>query len=349
LIIVGPSNPGSISPKSISALSNSLNFPILADPLSGLRYGKHIKSTHICGGYDSYLRPPITKDWPKPDVILRFGAAPISIPLQKYVLQTGAYELLIDPASQARDPSFTSSELVSCDPNWFADTLSSQLSLPSGTLLDHLSHAESTYWNLIKSQDSFFEGSITSSILDMSPEDSTIIISNSMPIRDLDRFGKPNLKKFTLIGNRGASGIDGMISTALGAASCTEDQAILLIGDVAYYHDLSGLLALNKFDLKLIIIEINNNGGGIFYRLPISKYDPPFTTGFRTPHNLDLSHSSNLYGFDFTRVSSLEEFNLAYEAALNKNNSCVIEVLSDPLINQSVHEQLQDLVIKKIN
>jgi 2-succinyl-5-enolpyruvyl-6-hydroxy-3-cyclohexene-1-carboxylate synthase len=169
-----------------------------------------------------------------------------------------------------------------------------------------------------------------------------------MPIRDIDRFGKPSSKQLTLIGNRGASGIDGVISTALGAASSTTDQVTLLIGDVAYYHDLSGLLALNKFNLKLIIIEINNNGGGIFYRLPISKHDPPFTSGFRTPHDLDLSHSSNLYGFDFTRVSTIKDFNLEYESALNQNKSCVIEVISDPLENQSTRENLQNIVTQNI-
>jgi 2-succinyl-5-enolpyruvyl-6-hydroxy-3-cyclohexene-1-carboxylate synthase len=222
------------------------------------------------------------------------------------------------------------------------------LSLEPGDLFNHFSTAESNYWNLIDSKSFFFEGLIASSILDISSDNSTIIISNSMPIRDIDRFGKPSSKQLTLIGNRGASGIDGVISTALGAASSTGDQAILLIGDIAYLHDLSGLLALNKFNLKLIIIEINNNGGGIFYRLPISKYDPPFTAGFRTPHNLDLSHSSDLYGFDFTRVSTIADFNLAYKSAIDKNESCVIEVISDPLSNQSIRENLQNLVIQNI-
>ena len=348
LIIAGPSNPHSISSDALSTLSKSLGFPILADPLSGLRFGKHVDTSLICGGYDSYLNPTTTKNWPNPDVVIRFGAAPTSVPLQNYLLRTESYELLIDPAGQARDPSFSSSELVSCDPTWFAHSISARLSLEPGDLFNHFSTTESNYWGLIDSKSFFFEGSIASSILDISSDNSTIIISNSMPIRDIDRFGKPSSKQLTLIGNRGASGIDGVISTALGAASSTDDQAILLIGDIAYFHDLSGLLALNKFNLKLIIIEINNNGGGIFYRLPISKYDPPFTAGFRTPHNLDLSHSSDLYGFDFTRVSTIEDFNLAYKSAIDKNESCVIEVISDPLSNQSIRENLQNLVTQNI-
>jgi len=348
LIIAGPSTPNSISPDSLSLLSNTLGFPILADPLSGLRFGKHVDSSPICGGYDSYLNPITTKNWPNPDVVIRFGAAPISLPLQNYLLRSGAYELLIDPTGKARDPVFSSSELVSCDPTWFSNSISCRLSLDPHDLFNHFLSAESDYWALIDSQNSFFEGSIASSLLDIASANSTIIVSNSMPIRDIDRFGKPSSKQLTLIGNRGASGIDGVISTALGAASSTTDQVTLLIGDVAYYHDLSGLLALNKFNLKLIIIEINNNGGGIFYRLPISKHDPPFTSGFRTPHDLDLSHYSNLYGFDFTRVSTIKDFNLEYESALDQNNSCVIEVISDPLENQSTRENLQNLVVQNI-
>lgn len=348
IIVVGPSSPNSISASSVSDLSMSLGFPILADPLSGVRFGEHIDSALVCGGYDSYINSAITQSWVKPDLIIRFGAAPVSIALQNYLKNTGAYEFLIDPTGQSRDPTFFSSELIVCDPNWFCDAISNNFNLSPNDLSRHLSSTESNYWKIFSETSSFFEGTVAHKVLEFAPPDSTITISNSMPIRDVDRFGMPSTKNMTLIGNRGASGIDGVTSTALGVASASTNQAILFIGDIAYYHDISGLLALNKFNLKLIIIEINNNGGGIFYRLPVSKYDPPFTAGFQTPHNLDLSHTSKLYGFDFTRVSTLQDFSNSYADALERGDSCIIEVVSDPIKSHASREQFQNTVIEKL-
>ena len=155
--------------------------------------------------------------------------------------------------------------------------------------------------------DAFLEGRVLETVVEELPDPATLFVSNSMPVRDLDRFAAPSTTSVTVLGNRGASGIDGIVSTALGAGSATTDDLTLVTGDIALYHDANGLLALDRCDVDATIVAINNDGGGIFHKLPVEAFDPPFTEQFKTPHGVDFEPLSELYGVDFARIDARGE------------------------------------------
>ena len=166
------------------------------------------------------------------------------------------------------------------------------------------------------------------------------MISNSMPIRDVDRFGQPRERPLTTIGNRGVSGIDGIVSTALGAANASSSRVIVLIGDLAFFHDMNGLIAMDRCGLEAIFVVVNNNGGGIFRQLPIAEIDPPFTDQFLTPHDLDFEHVAGLYGLEYVPSTPLA-FTDDYEHALAMDGSVILDVSVNGAENEEQRHDFQ--------
>ncbi len=169
-----------------------------------------------------------------------------------------------------------------------------------------------------------------------------------MPVRDCDRFGRPRPADLTVLGNRGASGIDGITSSALGAGSATDDPLVLVTGDLAYYHDMNGLLSVARCGVDATVVLINNDGGGIFHLLPIESFDPPFTDQFKTPHGLDFEPTGDLYGLEFRRVEDAEGFAEAYRDSLASDGTQVIEVRVDGEASHRVRETLHERVCERI-
>jgi 2-succinyl-5-enolpyruvyl-6-hydroxy-3-cyclohexene-1-carboxylate synthase len=193
-----------------------------------------------------------------------------------------------------------------------------------------------------------FEGGLLADVIGGLPDPATLVVSNSMPVRDLDRFGEPTTKSVTTVGNRGASGIDGVVSTALGAAHGTTDDVTLVIGDLAYYHDTTGLALLDRADVEATVVLINNDGGGIFHLLPIADFEPPFTRQFKTPHGIDFAPTADAFGFEFTRVDSREDFRAAYGTAVDRAGSHVIEVVVDAESSHAIREEIAAETVAEI-
>ncbi|HEX5141386.1 MAG TPA: thiamine pyrophosphate-binding protein, partial [Dehalococcoidia bacterium] len=149
-----------------------------------------------------------------------------------------------------------------------------------------------------------------------------------------------------LHGNRGASGIDGVVSTAMGVAAATEGRTVLVIGDLSFYHDMNGLLAAQRHDLSATIVLINNDGGGIFSFLPQHDHEASetFERLFGTPHGLDFSHVANLYGVGFQRVATREEYRKALKASIDAPGVQVIEVRTDRDENLRLHQRIWSAV-----
>jgi 2-succinyl-5-enolpyruvyl-6-hydroxy-3-cyclohexene-1-carboxylate synthase len=170
---------------------------------------------------------------------------------------------------------------------------------------------------------------IIEELINVMPSKSQLMISNSMPIRDFDYFAPTTPKNIAIFNNRGASGIDGITSTALGLAVLEKKPTVLLTGDSAFYYDLNSLLAAKKYKIPLIIILINNNGGGIFEVLPISKYGKVFNDFFVSPHNLDFSAFVNAFGGNYSLVKNWENFKFEFKKALTKKTFSVLEIKTD--------------------
>src|SRR5579883_326679 len=195
-----------------------------------------------------------------------------------------------------------------------------------------------------------FEGRIFTELNELLPEDATLYVGNSMPVRDMDTFFWGSKRRVRCIGNRGGNGIDGVISSALGVSAAshqvepieqeasshqampTEQEAgahqgeptVLVIGDLSFFHDLNGLLAAHLHRLNLTIVLVNNNGGGIFSFLPQAAYPEHFEQLFGTPTGLDFRPVVQMYGGTFKRASNWEEFRIAITTSLNAGGLHVI-------------------------
>jgi 2-succinyl-5-enolpyruvyl-6-hydroxy-3-cyclohexene-1-carboxylate synthase len=344
LIVCGPADEPTPSRESLADLVEATGLPVLADPLSGHRFGPHTGDLPICGGYDSYLDG---REWPDPDVVLRFGASPTSKVLRTYLASVTASQFVVDPAGGWREAQFTATDLVVADPTAFAEQIGAAGPSPvDSAYRGRFETAERNYWDLVRPEceNEFFEGAILQAVASHAPENATLFVSNSMPVRDLDRFGAPRARSLAVHGNRGVSGIDGITSTALGAGSASDEPLVLVTGDLAYYHDMNGLLALGRCDVDATIVLVDNDGGGIFHKLPIEKFDPPFTEQFKTPHGLDFSPTDDIYDLDFQSVEGRDGFIEAFETATTSERTQVLSVSFDAEKSHRFREQLHERV-----
>jgi 2-succinyl-5-enolpyruvyl-6-hydroxy-3-cyclohexene-1-carboxylate synthase len=354
LIVAGPADPPGVDPQAITALAHATGFPIVADPLSGLRFGGHTRVTTTVGGYDGYLDSRVTDDWPAPEAILRIGASPTSKRLRKYLARTDAREFVVDPAGAWREAEFTASDLVVADPSRLAARLAEVVrGAGDADWRDRWAAADRTHRAVVADATDdgaggYFEGAILADVADLAPEPSTLVVSNSNPVRDADRYVPPSDAGYTVLGNRGASGIDGVVSTALGAGSATTDHLTLVIGDLAYYHDGNGLLSALRCGVEATIVLIQNDGGGIFHRLPIESFDPPFTESFRTPHGLDFEPTGELYDLDYVAVEDRESFRDAYADSVASDGTDVIDVRTDGEASQRTRERLVEETVAEL-
>ena len=379
LIVAGPADPPGFDRESVVALSHATGYPILADPLSGLRFGGHVRVAPVISGYDGYLTvdpddaPASPADeWPAPDVVLRLGGSPTSKPLRKYLARTGTDQFVVDSAGGWREAEFSATDLVVADPSRLCARLSEVLRGRSTggeewrrrwETADRLHFETAHEWvvegderNDMKKQ-ALYEGWVLADVVDLAPDPATVFVSNSMPVRDADRFAAADTSAVTMLGNRGASGIDGIVSTALGAGSGTTDELICVLGDLAFYHDMNGLLSLARCGVDATFVLVNNDGGGIFHKLPIERFDPPFTGQFKTPHGLDFEPTRELYGFSFSRVdarpesdleSPRETFRERLSEVVTDEGSHVVELRTDAKAGHRAREALEEAVLERV-
>ncbi|WP_255196268.1 2-succinyl-5-enolpyruvyl-6-hydroxy-3-cyclohexene-1-carboxylic-acid synthase [Halorarius litoreus] len=344
LLVCGPAD----APLDVEILGNFVEwtgFPVFADPLSGVRFGQHVADLPVFGGYDSWVEALDARH--APDLVVRVGASPTSKPLRKWLAGTDARQVVVDPAGEWREAEFAASDLVVADPSRLLDDLVGRIDRSGTAYAETLAEFEADYYSIVADEKRFFEGRVLGDVADLAPDPSTLFVSNSMPVRDLDRFGRPAATELTVLGNRGASGIDGITSTALGAGSATDDPLVLVTGDLAYYHDMNGLLAVGRCDVDATVVLVNNDGGGIFHLLPIEAHET-FEGYFRTPHGLDFAPSADLYGLEFARASTREGFEEAFTASVDGDGTQVIEVTFDSGESHATRDALHERVTREL-
>ena len=184
-----------------------------------------------------------------------------------------------------------------------------------------------------------FEGKVFAELANLLPDGAVLFAGNSMPVRDLDTFFPASERRIRFLANRGASGIDGVASTALGAHAATTAPLVLVIGDLSFYHDLNGLLGAKLHRLDATVVLLNNDGGGIFSFLPQAAHPEQFETLFGTPHGLDFRPVVEMYGGHFERVTTWDAFRDAL-ASWEDRGLRVIEVPTDRRRNVELHREL---------
>ena len=349
VIVAGPSpDPGRLGP-AVRALAAATGFPVLADPLSGARFGP-ADGARIVSAYDLFLRDAEVVERFAPSVIFRVGASPTSSALLGWLLQHASVgHVVVDDGDRWKDHTATAVLYVKADP---ADTL---LAL-AARVARSSSDAWSQQWEaaeaatlaaLTADQGEQHEGDVWSAVLAAAPADGAVFVSSSMPVRDLDAFGHPREEPLSVFGNRGASGIDGIVSTAFGVASQRNAPTICVLGDIAFFHDQNGLLWRRERDASVVFVLIDNDGGGIFHMLPVAGHEPHFTPLVATPHGLDLRRAAELHGLELRDVTigGLEE---ALGEAVRVARTVVLRVRTDRADNHRRHTEIVAAVARSV-
>ncbi|AZV44833.1 2-succinyl-5-enolpyruvyl-6-hydroxy-3-cyclohexene-1-carboxylic-acid synthase [Peribacillus asahii] len=350
IIVVGELKDDSVS-EAIVALSEQLAFPILADPLSLLRSGTH-KQEQIIETYDTFLRDDIAKEMLNPDLVLRFGAMPVSKALLLFLKKHhSAKHLVVDDGAGWREPAGLATNMIYSEVNTFCSDMLNQLSgIRDLTWLQRwqaVNTATKEALYSLRDDAELSEGKLFLLLNELMPTHSTLFVGNSMPIRDLDTFFFNNEKQIRTLANRGANGIDGVVSTALGVSTVSE-HTVLAIGDLSFYHDMNGLLAAKLQKQNMTIVLINNDGGGIFSFLPQANEKEYFELLFGTPHGLDFAHAAALYGAKYNKVTNWEEFGQVFTQSFTIPGLKVIEVPTERESNLVKHRELWNFVSQEI-
>jgi 2-succinyl-5-enolpyruvyl-6-hydroxy-3-cyclohexene-1-carboxylate synthase len=347
VIICGPDCPGGEFPAALAELAARSGYPILADPLSGLRHGPHVAGGLVLGGYHLWLST-LGERLPQPEVVLRFGAVPTSAVLTTYLEGvTPNFHLHVRDDGQWADDLHLTQAFLSAEPAAFcaalADELAAQGFRPADEWAAPFLAAERETWAAVErtlATGPLFDGAAIARTLAALSEDTVVFAGNSMPVRYVDAFDRPTTRRLNVYGNRGASGIDGNVSTALGLAAATGRPVVAFLGDITFYHDMNGLLAARQLGLRNVTFVVtNNDGGGIFRRLPIARHDPPFTELFLTPHGLTFDHAAAMYGLAYVAVRDLDELDAAL-ASRPADTARLIEVLTDGATDIERHREL---------
>jgi len=356
VIVCGPAaDPAIAAP--LAAVARRIDAPLLADALSQLRFGAD-PAALVVDGYDAFLRAPLSReaeDALAPDLVLRVGALPTSKPLQLWLREHADVRQILlgdggwaDPAQLAAwavraDIASTCSELERALAEMLGDTPLADADWAARWRRLN-AHTREILAAELESDDAMSEPRLFAELAAALPAGATLWVSSSMPVRDLDSFAARRDERIRVLANRGANGIDGVVSSALGAAAASDGPMVLAIGDLAFYHDMNGLLAAKLHDLDATVVLVNNDGGGIFSFLPqgnpelVASRD--FEALFGTPHGLDFSHTAALYGARFVRPASWPEFHAALAAAIESPGLNIIEIRTDRAANVERHREL---------
>ena len=307
LIMAGPDDDPAL-PAALAALGRATGFPILADPLSGLRTGPHDRSLVVARG-DQLCRPSPWLDGHLPDLVLRTGAMPTSKPMVELLARVRPELVILDGDAGWREAALVPATHVHADATATARSLAERLGATSATAdpaldpgwtrawldADRAADAAMTAWLAALAEP--FEGAPWPVLAEALPDGSVLWASSSMPVRDMDAWLPLTDRAITVRANRGANGIDGVVSSALGSAAVAGGPVALVVGDIAFLHDLNALVAARLHGLSLTIVLVNNDGGGIFSFLPQAQPAAAVAgTGlpehyeelFGTPHGIDL-------------------------------------------------------------
>jgi 2-succinyl-5-enolpyruvyl-6-hydroxy-3-cyclohexene-1-carboxylate synthase len=356
LIVCGPSEDRAL-PAAAGRLASVLGYPILADPLSQLRFGPHDRRL-VIDSYDAMLRVESIAAALAPDVVIHMGATPASRPLLRYLERhVESRHVILDGDGGWNDPAHLASLVVHADPALVCEDLSECAAGPV-SIESPLDPEWEALWHRFANRtrravrqcldaiDEPFEGKVMAELCELLPDGSTLYVGNSMPVRDLDTFGSGGPHAVRVLGNRGASGIDGLVSSALGtaAAGTGGGPLALALGDLSLYHDMNGLLAAKLHGLSATIVLLDNDGGGIFSFLPQAAYPDYFEPLFGTPTGLDFAPAAALYGATFYRAGTWEMFRASIRDSLSSPGLHIVAVRTARDRNVLLHRRVWDAV-----
>ncbi len=326
--------------EAVAAFAENAAVPLLADPLSGARRGPA-----AIAHYDALLRDPEWAAAHAPELVLRVGDLPTSKPLRQWLARLDALQVTLDPEAAWQDPDAAVGTIVAADPRATLEAL--KVPRRYSGWLDDWQGADRAAAGAIAAvvgPEGLNEPRVAAELGTLLPDAATLVVASSMPVRDAETFFPSRPRALRVLANRGANGIDGTVSTAFGVAAARRGPVVLLIGDVALAHDVGGLLAAVRLGLKLTIVLIDNDGGGIFDFLPASTQGEAYVEHIATPHGLDFAHAAALYGIGWERAADVETFRAALSRALAAERTTIVCVRTNRTENVELHRRVWESV-----
>jgi 2-succinyl-5-enolpyruvyl-6-hydroxy-3-cyclohexene-1-carboxylate synthase len=344
----------------LTHLARVAGFPILAEPTSQLRCGPHDRS-RVVASYDLLLRDERFARSVVPDFVLRFGAMPTSKPLRAWLADSGASEIVIDPDGGWNEPTNRAAAILRADPTelaagwaarlekeprgeprtWIEAEAAAQAALSEaldGGAADGPSGAGAGGSDgLASAGDGISEPALHRALGAAHRDGDLVYTASSMPIRDQEAFLAAGDDDALFLCNRGTNGIDGLLSSGIGAAHASGRPTTIITGDLGLLHDLGGLAALREISTPVRIVVIDNGGGGIFHFLPQEQAlgSEEFEALLGTPRGVSVERAAALFDLPHHRLRSLEELPIALAAGTG-----LIEVRTDRNTNVPAHREL---------
>jgi 2-succinyl-5-enolpyruvyl-6-hydroxy-3-cyclohexene-1-carboxylate synthase len=331
----------------ITHLARVAGFPILAEPTSQLRCGPHDRS-YVVTAYDLLLRDDGFRQTAAPDLVLRFGEMPTSKPLRSWLAESGADQIVVDPLGDWNEPSRRAAALLRADPTELAAGWAARLGedRPAPAMwLEAERVATEAIRDELTRTDELTEPALQLALGSAYGKGELVYTASSMPIRDQEAFLPASDIDVTFLCNRGTNGIDGLISSGIGAARATGMPTTIITGDLGLLHDLGGLAALRDVSTPVRIVVIDNDGGGIFHFLPQREAlaGEEFEALLGTPRGVDVAKAAALFDLPHRRLDTLDEL-----SDVMASGTGVIEVKVDRQANADLHRRLAERVAAAI-
>lgn len=337
-------------------LARTLGWPLLPDVTSHLRLGLADRGS-AAPYYDLLLAGEEFRREHRPEAVLHVGGRLVSKRLQQLVADARpAPYALVRPDPSRLDPDHRVTRSIESDVPAFCDALAEAAERSPGSedaswlsgWREASEAAERSLERLLPETGPPGEPHVARMVSRHIPEGTGLLLASSMPVRDVDGYGAPGGPQVFVASNRGASGIDGTVATAAGMVRGLGRPVTLILGDLALLYDLNSLAMLRNLPAPVVVVAVNNDGGGIFSFLPIARHRDVFETYFGTPHGLSFDSAAKMFGLHYAQPASGEELLEAYRAAHRRSGPTLIEVQTDREENLALHRELQETVAAEV-
>ena len=343
VLVCGPTAEDLAEP--VARLAAQAGWPVLAEPTSSLRCGDHDRSS-VVAHYDVLLRDAGFAAGHEPQLALRLGDMPTSKPLRAWI--AGAPQVVIDPHAAWHEPTRTAGLVLHAAAAPACDALAAALEMRGPARdpawVDSWRAADALVGPALAEAPDPFEPKLLAALEQALPEDALVWLSSSMPVRDVEAYFPQSPKPLRFLANRGANGIDGVVSSAAGAALASGRPTFLLIGELALLHDLGGLLASARAGAELTIVCLNNGGGAIFDFLPVAEHADPdlYERHIASPAGVELRRVAALADLPHSLAATPDELLVAVAAP------GLVEVRTDRGANVAEHRRLAEAVAGRL-
>ncbi|MBE9063591.1 2-succinyl-5-enolpyruvyl-6-hydroxy-3-cyclohexene-1-carboxylic-acid synthase [cf. Phormidesmis sp. LEGE 11477] len=341
IIVAGPADPSDPLSycKTVSHLSQRLGWPVIAEGLSPLRNYSALNLA-LVSTYDLILRDRDRAKKLVPQGVIQLGALPTSKVLRQWLSMHQPQRWIIGPQRNL-DPLHGPTRHLTLEIAALIQTSSAVFPIENSIYQQQWLTYEGEMRRAIRekmaAESTLVESKVVWLLSQHLPEQTPLFVANSMPVRDLESFWLPNDRQIQPVFSRGANGIDGTLSTAMGLAHRNR-PAVLLSGDLAFLHDTNGLLNTAQIDGHLTVVLINNGGGGIFEMLPVADFSPTFEKYFVTPQSVKFSYLCQAYGIEYRLVQTAEDLVKCIEV-LPKQGIRVLEIGADQHTSVAYRQQ----------